>query len=65
MVIIINGPINSGKTTLAKILWEKIPNTAHVEVDKIREFIDWMDNNPAWEISFATSLKVGTGNENH
>lgn len=58
MIIVLNGPINSGKTTLAKILWEKIPNMAHVEVDKIREFIDWMDNHPAWEISYETSLKV-------
>lgn len=58
MIIIINGPINSGKTTVAKILWEKIPNLAHIEIDKIREFIDWMENKPSWEISFSTALSV-------
>lgn len=58
MIIILNGPINSGKTTVAKILWEKIPNLAHIEIDKIREFIDWMENKPSWEISFLTALSV-------
>lgn len=58
MIIILNGPINSGKTTLAKILWEKIPNCAHIEVDKIREFIDWMNNKDAWKISMDTAILV-------
>ena len=58
MIIVLNGPINSGKTTVAKILWEKIPNCAYIEVDKIREFIDWMDNEPAWTIAFDTALSV-------
>lgn len=58
MIIILNGPINSGKTTVAKILWEKIPNLAHIEIDKVREFIDWMENKPSWEISFSTALSV-------
>lgn len=40
MVIIINGTINSGKTTVAKILLEKLPRTAHIE--KLRQFIEWM-----------------------
>lgn len=42
MVIFINGSINSGKSTLAKILVQKIPNTAHIEIDSLRHFIDWM-----------------------
>lgn len=58
MIIILNGPINSGKTTVAKILWKKIPNTAHIEVDNIRKFIDWMANEQAWGISFDTALSV-------
>lgn len=58
MIIILNGPINSGKTTVAKILWELIPNLAHIEIDKIREFIDWMENKPSWELSFSTALTV-------
>jgi hypothetical protein len=42
MVIFINGSINSGKTTIAKLLQKKIPNTAHIEVDDLRAFIGWM-----------------------
>lgn len=42
MVIIINGSINSGKTTVSKLLAQKLTNTAHIEVDKLREFVDFM-----------------------
>lgn len=40
MIILINGPMNSGKTTVAKLLAGKLPRTAHVE--KLRQFIQWM-----------------------
>ncbi|EKE00070.1 MAG: hypothetical protein ACD_22C00097G0001 [uncultured bacterium] len=43
MIIILNGSKNSGKTTIAKILQNKIPNTAHIEVDNLRDFVGWMD----------------------
>ena len=42
MIIFINGSINSGKSTVAKILAEKIKRPAVVEIDKLSEFIDWM-----------------------
>lgn len=42
MLILINGNINAGKSTVAKILTEKIPNTANVEIDSLRHFIAWM-----------------------
>jgi len=62
MIIILNGPINSGKTTIAQILSGKIPNLAHIEIDSIREFIEWMENKPSWEISFSTALTVAQEN---
>jgi len=40
MIILLNGSMNSGKTTVAKILVEKVPRTAHIE--KLRQFIEWM-----------------------
>jgi hypothetical protein len=40
MIILINGTMNAGKTTVAKILATKIPRVAHVE--KLRQFIEWM-----------------------
>lgn len=42
MIIFINGSINSGKSTIAKLLAESIGKTANIEVDKIRDFVDWM-----------------------
>lgn len=42
MIIFINGSINSGKSTIARLLKLKIPNTAHIEVDKLRALIDWI-----------------------
>ncbi len=34
--------MNSGKTTVSKVLEKKIPNTARLEVDALRHFISWM-----------------------
>lgn len=58
MIIILNGSINSGKTTVAKILWNKIPNTAFIEVDKLREFIDWMPCKEAFPLSIENAVLV-------
>ena len=40
MIILINGSMNAGKSTVAKLLVKKLPRTAHVE--KLRQFIEWM-----------------------
>jgi len=42
MIVFINGSINSGKSTLAKLLADKIGNCAILEIDNLREFIEWM-----------------------
>ncbi len=42
MIIFINGSINSGKSTVSKILAEKIGNCAILEIDELRNFITWM-----------------------
>jgi energy-coupling factor transporter ATP-binding protein EcfA2 len=58
MIIIINGPINSGKTTVAKALTRLIPNTAHVEVDSLREFIDSIPLQDAIPICLENAISV-------
>ena len=58
MIIILNVSINSGKSTVAKILQEKIPHTAYVEVDELRRFIDWMDGEKAYPLSVENALLV-------
>ncbi len=40
MIILLNGSMNAGKSTVAKLLVSKIPKTAHIE--KLRQFIEWM-----------------------
>lgn len=42
MIIFINGSINSGKSTIAKMLAEKIGNCANLEIDRFHEFLEWM-----------------------
>lgn len=42
MIIFINGSINSGKSTVAKVLAKKIEKPAVVEIDSLSEFIEWM-----------------------
>lgn len=42
MIIFISGSINAGKSTVARLLAEKIKDTAVVEVDRFHEFIPWM-----------------------
>lgn len=58
MIIILNGSINSGKTTIAKILWNKIPNTAFIEIDKLREFVDWMPGEKAFPLSIENAVLI-------
>jgi len=36
MIILLNGSINAGKTTVSKQLRRMLPRTAHVEVDGLR-----------------------------
>lgn len=42
MIIFINGSINSGKSTVSKLLSNKIGNCAVLEIDELRNFIEWM-----------------------
>lgn len=42
MIIFINGTISSGKSTVAKLLKKKIPNTVILEIDILRNLIDWV-----------------------
>ncbi len=60
MVITLNGPINSGKSTIAKLIATNIPNTAIVEVDIIREFLS-VEGSPGWEICFRASVGLVAG----
>ena len=58
MVIFLNGSINAGKTTVAKILAGKLPNVALVEIDALHNMIDWMPIDQAVPINLENAVSV-------
>ena len=58
MIIFINGSINAGKSTVAKILARRISNTAVVEIDILREMINWMPIDQAVPINLENAVSV-------
>lgn len=58
MIIFLNGSINAGKTTVAKILAKKLSRTALLEIDALREMIDWMPIDQAVPINLENAVSV-------
>ncbi len=58
MIVFINGSINAGKTTVAKLLAKDIPNTALLEIDSLRNMIDWMPIDKAVPINLENAVAV-------
>ncbi|MBI4299525.1 MAG: hypothetical protein HY677_00185 [Chloroflexi bacterium] len=58
MIILLNGSINSGKSTVAKILKARIGNTAVVEIDTLSEFIDWIPLEESIPINLENAASV-------
>lgn len=58
MLIFLNGSINSGKTTVAKILATKLSNIALVEIDSLRAMIDWMPIDQAVPLNLKNAVSV-------
>ncbi len=58
MIIFLNGSINSGKTTVAKILAKKLSDSALVEIDTLHEMIDWMPIDQAVPINLENAVSV-------
>ena len=58
MIIFINGSINSGKSTISKLLQKDLENTAIVEIDTLRAFIEWMPLKEAIPINLKNTVSV-------
>lgn len=58
MIIFINGSINAGKTTVAKILAKNVPKCARVEIDRLHEFIDWLEIDQAVPINLENAALI-------
>jgi len=58
MIILLNGSINAGKSTVSKRLCEMLPQTAHVEVDDLRNFIAWMPLEESIPVNIEAAIAV-------
>ena len=61
VIIILNGVPNAGKSTMARLLVEKLPNTAHLEIDLLREMVHWMPLEEAIGIAFDSAIALLPG----
>lgn len=60
MVIFINGTISSGKSTIANLLKKEIPNTVVLEIDILRNLIDWVTLEKAIPINLENAISLIT-----
>lgn len=58
MIIFLNGSMNAGKSTVAKLLVKELPNTALLEIDSLREMIDWMPLDQSIPINLENAVSV-------
>lgn len=58
MIIFLNGSLNAGKSTIAHLLAKKIPNTALIEIDALREFIEWMPIDQAAPLNIKNAVSI-------
>ena len=58
MIIFINGSINSGKSTVTKLLVKELPDTALIEIDVLREMIEWMPLEEAIPLNLENALTL-------
>ena len=58
VVIFIDGPINSGKTIVCRLLAQRLPKTVHVEIDDLRHFADCLTLDEAIPFALQDALSV-------
>lgn len=58
MIIFLNGSINAGKSTVAKLLAKELPNSALVEIDVFHEMIEWMPIDKAVPLNLENAVFV-------
>ncbi|MBT3785476.1 GNAT family N-acetyltransferase [bacterium] len=58
MIILLNGCINSGKTSVAQAIVHTSEGFAHIEVDALRDFIPWMPLEESIELNLRNAISV-------
>ena len=57
-LILISGSINSGKSTISKLLVELLPDTAHIHGDALRHFVTWLPLEQAIPVTLQNVISV-------
>lgn len=58
MIIFLNGSINAGKSTVAKLLAKELRDTALVEIDAFHEMIEWMPIEQSIPLNLENAVSV-------
>ncbi|MCX6715570.1 MAG: hypothetical protein NT077_00970 [Candidatus Taylorbacteria bacterium] len=58
MIILLNGSINSGKSTVAKLLYKSLTTSALLEIDSFHQMIEWMPIDQAVPLNLENALSV-------
>lgn len=58
MILFLNGSINAGKSTVAKLLAKELSNTALVEIDAFHEMISWMPIGESVPLNLGNAVSV-------
>lgn len=58
MIIFLNGSINAGKSTVAKLIAKELPNTALIEIDALREMISWMPLDQSIPLNLENAVSI-------
>lgn len=58
MIIFLNGSINAGKSTVARLLAKELSNAALLEIDVLREMITWMPIDKAVPINLKNAVSI-------
>ncbi len=58
MIIFINGSINSGKSTISKLLIKKLERSALIEIDVFHKMIEWIPIEKAVPINLENAVSV-------
>lgn len=58
LILFLSGSINSGKSTVGKIVAKRLPKCAFIEVDSLREMIGWMPLAEAIPLNLENSIAI-------
>ena len=58
MIIFINGSINSGKSTVSRLLVKELLKTALIEIDTFHEMVEWMPIDEAIPLNLENAVSV-------